>query len=158
MLATITAAEASYLRAIEQRGEIGQAADHPPRARQCRARRRRTTRNKRYDLAVQRFEQAIGMSRRHEGLLNKQQVPLLEKYADSLTQLGRYQDALQAQKYILRVETRGYGENDPAHRAGAGAHSAAGTQRVGAYDQSRRTLKKATRDRGRVPKASDHRH
>ena len=98
--------------------------------------------NKRYDLAVERFEQAIGMSRRHEGLLNTYQVPLLEKYADSLTQIGRLDDALQAHKYLLRVETRTYGENDP-RLAPALERLGRWYSRVSAYDQSRRTLKRA---------------
>jgi hypothetical protein len=44
----------------------------------------------RHDLAVKSFDQAIALKRRHEGLLTAQQVPLIEKYIDSLTELGRY--------------------------------------------------------------------
>ena len=67
--------------------------------------------NKRHELAVQAFDQAIALTRRHEGLLTDRQVPLVEDYIDSLTELGRFQDALQAQKYLLRIATRQYGEN-----------------------------------------------
>jgi tetratricopeptide (TPR) repeat protein len=134
------AAEASYLRVIEMVEKSGR----PLTTRLARANAGLATTyhaTKRYERAIERFEQAIGMSRRHEGLLNAQQVPLLEKYADSLTQLGRYQDALQAQKYILRVETRRVGEDDPRlapslERLGRWYAS------VGAYEQSRRMLKK----------------
>jgi tetratricopeptide (TPR) repeat protein len=136
-----TAAEASYLRAIE----IVEKSGRPLTTRLARANAGLAATYhsaKRYDLAVQRFEQAIGLSRRHEGLLNKQQVPLLEKYSDSLTQLGRYQDALQAQKYILRVETRGLQEQDPK-TAPALERIGRWYAGVGAYDQARRSLKRA---------------
>ena len=96
----------------------------------------------RHDLAVKSFDQAIALKRRHEGLLTTQQVPLVQKYIDSLTELGRYQDALQAQKYLLRIATREYGSTsvklaptlEDIGRWYAG---------IGAYDQSRRTLKQA---------------
>jgi tetratricopeptide (TPR) repeat protein len=141
MAGDYTAAESSYLRAIENVEKSGR----PLTARLARANAGLAVTyhaGKRYDLAVQRFEQAIGLSRRHEGVLNKQQVPLLEKYADSLTQLGRYQDALQAQKYILRVETRGLPEEDP-RTAPALERIGRWYAGVGAYDQARRSLKKA---------------
>lgn len=96
----------------------------------------------RHDLAVAAFDQAIALTRRHEGLLTEQQVPLIEKYVDSLTQLGRYEDALKAQKYRLRIVTRKYGEGSVAvvptlEDIGRWYTS------IGAYDQARRTLREA---------------
>ena len=97
---------------------------------------------KRHDLAVKSFDQAIALVRRQEGLLTEQQVPLIEKYIDSLTELGRYQDALKAQKYVLRIATRTHGES------GVGVAPTLEQigrwyTTIGAYDQSRRTLKQA---------------
>jgi tetratricopeptide (TPR) repeat protein len=96
----------------------------------------------RHDLAVKSFDQAIALKRRHEGLLTARQVPLVEKYIDSLTELGRYQDALQAQKYLLRIATREYG---PRSVKVAPTLEDIGRwyATIGAYDQSRRTLKEA---------------
>ena len=54
----------------------------------------------RHDLAVKNYEQAVALVRRSEGLLTEQQVPIIVKYIDSLTKLGRYNDALQAQRDI----------------------------------------------------------
>jgi tetratricopeptide (TPR) repeat protein len=135
------AAESSYLRIIELIEQSGR----PLSARLARAHAGLATTYhdaRRHERAVERFEQAIGMSRRHEGLLNQQQVPLLEKYSDSLTQLGRYEDALQAQRYILRVETRGLGADDP-RLAPALERIGRWYASVGAYDQSRRAIKRA---------------
>jgi TonB family protein len=96
----------------------------------------------RHDLAVKTFDQAIALSRRQEGLLSDRQVPLLEKYVDSLTQLGRYADALQVQKYRLRIATRQYGTRaigvTPTLEAIGRWYAA-----VGAYDAARRLLKHA---------------
>jgi tetratricopeptide (TPR) repeat protein len=96
----------------------------------------------RHDLAVKSFDQAIALVRRHVGLLTEQQVPLIEKYIDSLTELGRYEDALKAQKYVLRIATRAHGERGVGivptlEQIGRWYAS------IGAYDQSRRTLKQA---------------
>jgi tetratricopeptide (TPR) repeat protein len=95
---------------------------------------------RRHDLAVQAFDQAIALTRRHEGLLTDRQVPLIEKYIDSLTELGRYQEGLLAQKYLLRIALRQYGENSVQlvprlEEIGRWYTS------VGAYDQARRILK-----------------
>ena len=136
-----TGAETSYLRVIDAAEKSGR----PLTTRLARANAGLAGvyyANKRYDVAVERFDKAVAMSRRDEGLLNTQQVPMLEKYADALTRLGRYQDALQAHKYILRVETRTYGESDP-RIAPALERFGRWYARVGAYDQSRRTLKQA---------------
>jgi tetratricopeptide (TPR) repeat protein len=98
--------------------------------------------NKRHELAVQAFDQAIALTRRHEGLLTERQVPLVEDYIDSLTELGRFQEALQAQKYLLRIATRQYGESSVEivprlEKIGRWYTS------VGAYDQARRLLRQA---------------
>ena len=97
---------------------------------------------KRHDLAAKSFDQAIALVRRQEGLLTEQQVPLIEKYIDSLTELGRYQDALKAQKYVLRIATRAHGENGVAVASTLEKIGRWYTS-IGAYDQSRRTLKQA---------------
>jgi tetratricopeptide (TPR) repeat protein len=96
----------------------------------------------RHDLAVKNYEQAVALVRRSEGLMTEQQVPIIQKYIDSLTQLGRYNDALQAQRYVLRIATRKYGDND-ARLAPTLEQIGRWLMQVGAYDQSRRTLKRA---------------
>lgn len=65
---------------------------------------------RRYDLAVPAFERAIALMRRSEGLFNEDQLPLLEKQADALTELDRPNDALQAHRYALRLVGHRYGE------------------------------------------------
>ena len=95
---------------------------------------------RRHDLAVENFEQAIALTRRHEGLLTDRQVPLIEKYIDSLTELGRYPEALTAQRYLLRVETRKHGESSVALTPRL-EEIARWYTSVGAYDQARRLLK-----------------
>ncbi|MGB7737719.1 MAG: tetratricopeptide repeat protein, partial [Steroidobacteraceae bacterium] len=96
----------------------------------------------RHDLAVQSFDQAIALKRRHEGLLTAQQVPLVEKYIDSLTELGRYPEALKAQRYLLRIATRQYGASSPK-LAPTLEEIGRWYASIGAYDQSRRTLRQA---------------
>jgi tetratricopeptide (TPR) repeat protein len=96
----------------------------------------------RHDLAVKSFDQAIALKRRHEGLLTAQQVPLIEKYIDSLTELGRYPEALKAQKYLLRIATRQYGASSPK-LAPTLEEIGRWYASIGAYDQSRRTLRQA---------------
>ena len=97
---------------------------------------------KRHDLAVENFQQAVALTRRHEGLLTEAQVPLLEKYIDSLTELGRFPEALQGYKYILRIATRKYGETSPALAPTLERIGRWYTQ-VGLYDQARRTFRRA---------------
>jgi tetratricopeptide (TPR) repeat protein len=97
---------------------------------------------KRHDLAVASFDQAIALKRRHEGLLTAQQVPLVEKYIDSLTELGRYPEALKAQKYLLRIATRQHGASSP-QLAPTLEEIGRWYASIGAYDQSRRTLRQA---------------
>jgi tetratricopeptide (TPR) repeat protein len=96
----------------------------------------------RHDLAVASFDQAIALKRRHEGLLTAQQVPLIEKYIDSLTELGRYSEALKAQKYLLRIATRQHGATSPK-LAPTLEEIGRWYASIGAYDQSRRTLREA---------------
>ena len=101
-------AEASYLRVIE----LVEASGRPTNPRLARAQAGLATTyyaGKRYDLAVQHYDRAVALSRRSEGLFNEAQLPLLEKYADALTEVGRFQDALKVQRYALRVVERKYG-------------------------------------------------
>ncbi len=65
---------------------------------------------RRYDLAVPAFDRAIALMRRSEGLFNEEQLPLLEKQAEALTELDRPSDALQAHRYALRLVGHRYGE------------------------------------------------
>jgi tetratricopeptide (TPR) repeat protein len=98
--------------------------------------------SERHDLAVKNYEQAVALVRRQEGLLTQQQVPIILKYVDSLTELGRLNDALQAQKYVLRIANRQYGEND-VRLAPTYEQFGRWLTRVGAYDPARRMLKHA---------------
>ncbi len=98
-------AEASYLRVIELVEASGRLTS--PRLARAEAGLAATYHaGKRYDLAVERFDRAVALSRRSEGLFNEAQLPLLAKYADSLTQIGRLDDALKVQRYSLRVVER----------------------------------------------------
>jgi tetratricopeptide (TPR) repeat protein len=69
---------------------------------------------RRYDLAAASLERAIALSRRTEGLFNEDQLPLLEKQADSLTEIGRVEDAQLAHRYALRIVGRREGERSLA--------------------------------------------
>jgi tetratricopeptide (TPR) repeat protein len=69
---------------------------------------------RRFDLAATSLERAIALSRRAEGLFNEEQLPLLEKQADSLTEIGRFEDALLAHRYALRIVGRQEGERSLA--------------------------------------------
>jgi tetratricopeptide (TPR) repeat protein len=97
---------------------------------------------KRYDLAVQHFDRAVSLSRRVEGLYHDAQLPLLEKYADALSVVGRYDDALKVQRYALRIVERKHGQNslDYANQLVAVGRWYA---LVRAYDASRTTLRGA---------------
>jgi tetratricopeptide (TPR) repeat protein len=141
LAADYVAAESSYRRAIE----LVESSGRPLHARLARAYAGLASAyhdSDRHDLAVQNFEQAVGLTRRHEGLLADQQVPLLEKYVDSLTELGRYEDALRGQRYILRIATRKHGGNDVA-LAPTLENIGRWYAQVGAYDQARRVLKRS---------------
>jgi len=136
-------AEASYLRAIE----LTEGSGKPRLERLARANAGLAAtyhEGKRHDLAVQRFERAVALNRRAEGLLNEHQLPLLDKYADSLTELGRFEEALQVQRYAMRIAERKYGESDP-RLAPALEKLGRWYARVGAYEPSRTTLKRAIR-------------
>jgi tetratricopeptide (TPR) repeat protein len=65
----------------------------------------------RYDLAAASLDRAIALNRRAEGLFNAGQLPLLEKQADALTELGRGEEAMLAQRYALRIVARQHGEH-----------------------------------------------
>jgi tetratricopeptide (TPR) repeat protein len=135
------AAEATYLQVID----LVQRSGRPQHARLARAYAGLATayhEGNRHDLAVASFDQAIALTRRHEGVLAEQQVPLLEQYVDSLTELGRYEDADKVQRYLLRIATRKHGADSleivpRLEQIGRWYAS------VGAYDASRRTLKHA---------------
>jgi len=134
-------AEASYLRAIE----LTEASGRPRIERLTRANAGLAATyyaGKRYDLAVQRFETAVKLSRRSEGLLSDAQLPLLDKFSSALTELGRYADAQQLQQYSLRIVERKYGERDP-RVAPTLEKIGRWYARVGAYEQSRAILHRA---------------
>jgi tetratricopeptide (TPR) repeat protein len=134
-------AEATYTRAIE----VVQSSGRPLHARLARAYAGLAATyhdTNRHELAVDNFQQAVALTRRQEGLLTETQVPLLEKYIDSLTELGRYSDALQGYRYVLRIATRKHGENSPALAPTLERIGRWYTQ-IGAYDQARRTLRRA---------------
>ena len=134
-------AEATYTRAIE----LVQASGRPLHARLARAYAGLAAtyhEGNRHDLAVENFERAVSLTRRHDGLLTEAQVPLLEKYIDSLTELGRYADALKGWKYVLRIAVRKHGERSPAVAPTLERIGRWYTQ-AGLYDQARRTLRRA---------------
>ena len=97
---------------------------------------------RRYDLAVPAFERAIALNRRAEGLFNEDQLPLLDKQADALTELGRAEDALQAHRYALRLVERRHGANSLRYARELVALGRWYT-RVRAYESSRYTLRRA---------------
>lgn len=132
-------AEATYQRAIKLIESSGRA-QHARLARAYAGLASAYHDSRRHDLAVQAFNQAIALTRRHEGLLTDRQVPLIEKYIDSLTELGRYQEGLQAQKYLLRIAVRQHGDNS-LELVPRLVEIGRWYTTVGAYDQARRILK-----------------
>jgi len=134
-------AESTYLRAIKLIESSGRPL-HDRLARAYAGLASAYHDGNRHDLAVTSFDQAIALKRRHEGLLTAQQVPLIEKYIDSLTELGRYPEALKAQKYLLRIATRQHGASSPK-LAPTLEEIGRWYASIGAYDQSRRTLREA---------------
>ncbi len=131
-------AETGYLRVVE----LVEASGRMSSPRLARAQAGLATTyyaGKRYDLAVARYELAIALVRREQGLFTEQQVPFLEKYADSLVHVGRADDAVRARRYILRAIERTYGatslrygqEYESIGRWFAG---------IGAYDAARVSL------------------
>ena len=134
-------AEESYLRVIELIDASGRRTN--PRLARAQAGLASTYyAGKRYDLAAERFEIAVALSRRTEGLFNDEQLPLLEQYADTLTELNRMQDALRVRSYALRVVER---KDGPASLRYALELESLGRwyARVRAYDASRASLRRA---------------
>jgi tetratricopeptide (TPR) repeat protein len=103
----------------------------------------------RHDLAADAFEHAIALNRRAEGLFNEGQLPLLEKHADALTELGRVEEAKLAHRYALQVVGRRHGERSLPY---ARQFESLGRwyTRVGAYEASRATLRQATQLTGSI--------
>jgi tetratricopeptide (TPR) repeat protein len=134
-------AESSYLRVIE----LVEASGRPTNARLARAQAGLATTyyaGKRYDLAVQHFDRAVALSRRSEGLFNEAQLPLLEKYASALTEVGRAQDALKVQRYALRIVERKDGATSLRYASQLESLGRWYT-RVGDYESSRAVLRRA---------------
>jgi tetratricopeptide (TPR) repeat protein len=134
-------AEASYLRVIA----LLEATGRPSSPRLARAQAGLAGAYysaRRYDLAAAALDRAVVLSRRTEGLFNEDQVPLLAKQADSLTQLGRLDEALQARRYAIRIVGRKYGERSVRY-----AQELEGLGRwysvVGAYEGARAILMRA---------------
>ena len=155
LMGDYTAAESSYLRAIE----LVEASGRPLHARRARAYGGLASayhEDGRHEAAVENFERAVALTRRHEGLLTEAQLPLLEKYVDSLTELGRFPDALKNHRYVLRIATRRHGEESP-ELAPTLERIGRWYTRVGLYEQARRTLRRAidlvqAAEGGRSPK------
>lgn len=97
---------------------------------------------RRYDLAVPAFERSIALLRRTEGLFNEEQLPLLDKQADALTELDRPNEALQAHRYALRLVGRRFGEQSLRYADELEAFARWYT-RAGAYESARVVLREA---------------
>jgi len=135
------AAEASYQRAIALIEASGRLTS--PRYARAHAGLALTYYDaRRHDLAAPSFERAIALSRRAEGLFNEDQLPLLEKQADTLTELGRSEEALQAHRYALRLVGRRSGERSLRYAAELESFGR-WYSRARAYDASRVTLRRA---------------
>ena len=135
------AAEASYQRAIALIEASGRLTS--PRYARAHAGLALTYYDaRRHDLAAPSFERAIALSRRAEGLFNEDQLPLLEKQADTLTELGRAEEALQAHRYALRLVGRRSGERSLRYAAELESFGR-WYSRARAYDASRATLRRA---------------
>lgn len=133
--------EATYRRVIELIEGAGRVTS-PRRARAHAGLALTYYAARRYDLAVPAFERAIALNRRAEGLFNEDQLPLLDKQAGALTELGRVEDALQAHRYALRLVERRHGTNSLRYARELVALGRWYT-RVRAYDSSRYTLRRA---------------
>jgi tetratricopeptide (TPR) repeat protein len=134
-------AETSYLRVIA----LIEASGHMTSRRLARAQAGLASTyfaGKRYDLAAARYEQAIALARREEGLFTEAQIPFLENYAAALTELNRIDDAQRAHRYILRTVERKYGAGSLRY---AQELESLGRwyARIGAYDASRLALRDA---------------
>lgn len=136
------AAEASYQRAIALIEDSGRLTT--PRYARAHAGLALTYHDaRRYDLAAPAFDRAIALNRRAEGLFNEDQLPLLEKQADALTELGRAEEALQAHRYALRLVGRRSGERSLRYARELESFGRWYT-RARAYDASRATLKRSS--------------
>ncbi len=138
-----TGAEASYMRVVELVDKSGRLAS--PRLARAQAGLATTYyAGKRYDLAVARYELAIALVRREQGLFTEAQIPFLEKYADSLLRVGRTEDAVRARRYILRAIERSYGAGSIRY---AREFESIGRwfTRIGAYDAARASLRNSIR-------------
>ena len=134
-------AEATYLRSIELIEAAGTRAS--PRLARANAGLAVVYHDQgRHELAVARFESALALARRNEGLFDEAQLPLIDKFTDSLTSMQRLEDAHDAQKYGLRIVERKYGRNS-AKIAPRLEVLARWYTRVGAYDAARLTLRRA---------------
>ena len=134
-------AEESYLKVIELIESSGKRND--TRLARAQAGLANTYyAGKRYDLAVERDEQAIGLVRRSQGLFSDAQVPYLEKFTDALTQLNRVEDALRVQRYILKAVERKHGR-DSVQYAEALASSGRWLTSVRAYEGARGALRRS---------------
>ena len=134
-------AEGSYLKVIELIESSGKRND--TRLARAQAGLANTYyAGKRYDLAVERYEQAIGLVRRSQGLFSDAQVPYLEKFTDALTQLNRVEDALRVQRYILKAVERKHGR-DSVQYAEALASSGRWLTSVRAYEGARGALRRS---------------
>lgn len=135
------AAEASYLRVIELLETAGRLTS--PRLARAHAGLALTYYEaRRYDLAATSFERAIALNRRAEGLFNEAQLPLLDRQANALTELGRAEEAHLARRYALRLTERRHGERSLPY-AQQLESLARWYTRVGAYDASRAALRRA---------------
>lgn len=135
------AAEAAFLRVIELIEGSGRLTS--PRLARAHAGLASTYHAaRRYDLAATEFEIAIALNRRNEGLFNEAQLPLLERQVDSLTELGRFDEALRARRYALQVVGRRHGERSVPYARELESLGRWYT-RVGSYEASRSTLRKS---------------
>ncbi len=138
-----TGAEASYLRVVELVEKSGRLAS--PRLARAQAGLATTYyAGKRYDLAVARYELAIALVRREQGLFTEEQIPFLEKYADSLVHVGRAEDGVRARRYILRAIERSYGASSLRYGQEFESLGRWFTS-IGAYDPARASLRNSIR-------------
>lgn len=135
------AAESSYLRVIEMIDASGRRAN-PRLARAYAGLAATYYAAKRYDLAASSCGRAIALLRRTEGLYDAAQLPLLDRQADSLTVLGRNEEALRAHRYALRIVARHEGEDSLAFARQLESLGRWYT-RVGAFESSRGVLRNA---------------
>jgi tetratricopeptide (TPR) repeat protein len=131
-------AEASYLRVIELVEASGRLTS--PRLARAQAGLANTYyAGKRFDLAVARYEVAIALVRREQGLFTEEQIPFLEKYSDALVQVGRTDDAFRARRYILRAIERKHGADSLSYAQELESIGRWFT-RAGAYESARAAL------------------